>query len=381
MTNPLSRGSRPPRRPRPTRTTTGPCAALALALLLTACGGGDRESKSPFDAARAFEHVETMVGFGPRPSGSAANRQQAEWLMGELKSYGLSPVEQTFQEDTFGKTHELDGEVITFRNVHCVVPGSDPEKGPFIVLGAHIDSKRTHGHAVPEQNFEFVGAIDGAGASAVMLELARVLAVRNRELVGKADAPKVPNLWFVWFDGEENLEFDWVSDKEDPRYNDDQALFGSRHFVAELERNKLLSRVGAMVLADLIGDKAIKIDRDLNSNKSLQDTFLAAADELGERGRMYAFQSEFTDDHLPFVRAGIPSVLLIDFAYRIPAQHESPEKYGPVPEIAKDLQAWWHTPEDTVDKMAASSLGFVGDLIYTALPKIESSPRIQRKFK
>lgn len=356
---------------RPTRPLPISLALVAAAGLLTgltACGGGGG-AKTPFKGSTAFDHVKTMVGFGPRPAGSAAQKKQAAWLMNELRTIGLEPVEQTFTKDWNGREHKLDGETIEFRNVHVIVPGSDPENGAYIVLGAHYDTKLTHGHDTPEHNFEFKGAIDGAGASAVMLELARVTKARNEKLLAEGGLDyKLPNLWFVWFDGEESIAYDW---------DDERALFGSNHFVRELSKANKVGRVGAMVLADLIGDKDIKIDRDGNSNKALQDTFKSAAEQIGQKQRMYTYQSEFTDDHLPFQRAGIPSVLLIDFAWRIPAQHEG----GQVPDAAKDLQAWWHTPHDTIDKMAPSSLQFVGDLIYTALPEIEKSDRVQRKFR
>ena len=351
-----------PHRARPLAALTLP----ALVLLLGACGGGP---KTEFDADRAFDHVQTMVGFGPRPSGSEAMKEQAEWLHSELTNIGLEAEIQAFTEDTFGRSHKFEGAALEFRNVHAVLPGTHPDDGPYILVCAHYDSKLMHGHDNQEHNFEFVGAIDGAGASAVNLELARVFTARYDEMRGR-EGVKLPNLWFVWFDGEENFHFDWNQE------NDHDALFGSRHFVEYLKKQGLANRCAAMILPDLIGDKDIKIDRDLASSTWLQDLFLEAARDIGEEERMYKYKSAFTDDHIPFRDIGIARVALLDFEYRRPASR----KDGEPAEIAK-LQAWWHTPNDTIDKMSVQALQFAGDLLFTGLVKLEQHERVLKRFR
>ena len=50
------------------------------------------------------------------------------------------------------------------------------------------------------------------------------------------------------------------------------------------------------------------------------------------------------DDHIPFAREGVPVADLIDYSY------------GP-------NNAYWHTPQDTMDKLSAESLKIVGSVV------------------
>jgi Zn-dependent M28 family amino/carboxypeptidase len=287
-------------------------------------------------------HVRRMVELGPRPAGSAELTTAGDYIVGEIRNLGLEPHEDVWTE-----------EGITFRNIWTQIPGQDPKRGPILAFGAHYDTKNTQGHPLPGQNFRFVGAIDGAGASGLLLELARVL--------GERQTPANPNIWLIWFDGEESIPFEW---------DDTRSLFGSRHFVRTMGEDKelfpggLANRMKAFVLLDLIGASDIKIDRDGNSNKQLQDIFGRAADEMGEADRIYRYESgsRFTDDHIPFERYGVTVALLIDLSFRGAGQR-SPDGI--------DYSQWWHTPRDTVDMMSPEALAFAGNLVWNALPLIE----------
>ena len=228
------------------------------------------------------------------------------------------------------------------------------------MIGAHYDTKLCEGHPTPAHNFPFVGAIDGTGGPAVLLELAR-------HLKGRKNAA---NVWLVFFDGEENLDFEWGKE------NEHKALLGSRYFVKAMSADKtrfagdLKQRMQAMVLIDLVGDKNPKVDRDVTSDPELNDIFLTVGKAMGEGARMFQVEldSGFKDDHMPFRNYGIRVVDLIDFAFRIPPERSSnPERSRPHP----DYQQWWHTKEDTVDKMSPAGLKFFGDLLLLGLPRIE----------
>jgi Zn-dependent M28 family amino/carboxypeptidase len=222
------------------------------------------------------------------------------------------------------------------------------------MIGAHYDTKITQGQNDPAHNFKFVGAIDGTGAPAVLLELARVLKTRP-------ERPKV-NLWLYWIDAEESIDWAW---------NKDRSLLGSRAFCKWLAANKLIERVKAFVLLDLIGDKNIKIDRDGSSSEPLQQIIEKAAAAMGESQRVYKYESTFTDDHLKFQERGVPSVLLIDFEHRVgPARWKEMAPDRPMPDPEGYAQ-WWHTDQDTPDKMSAASLAFAGALVLQALPAFE----------
>lgn len=311
-------------------------AAGGVLAVTTGCSGG-----GGMDGEAAMAHVRNLVALGPRPAGSEALALAADYIGQELEKLGLQPRVQEWRDEK---------ENITLRNVWAQIDGEDPEDGPILVLGAHYDTKLADGRQ-GRKDIEFVGAIDGAGAPAVLLELARVLTVPENR-------PRV-NVWLLFLDGEESIPWEW---------DDDRALLGSKHFVRAMSQDEdlfpggLKSRMKAFVLLDLIGAKDIKIDRDTNSNKALQDIFFEAAVEMGETDRVYRYESSWTDDHLSFNAYGIPSVLLIDFAYRIPGSGQ--------PEGATYSQ-WWHTEDDTMEQMSAEAMAFAGNLVLQAFPDLQ----------
>lgn len=326
-----------------------PLASFALLplLLFAACGG----SKGPVDANRAMAHVEKFVGFGPRPFGSEALGKQADYMLDELKKLGLSPQRQESVDERTKKT---------IRNLYVQIDGPDPQNGPILMLGAHYDTKLADGLSGDESkhNMRFVGAIDGGGGPAVLLEIARVLKERNEK-------PAV-NVWLYFIDAEESIAWQWDKENE---------LIGSKAFCKWLDAQKILPRVKAFVLLDLIGSKNFKIDRDGNSDKRLQELFLGAAKRSGVADRLYQFPTDqelnyyrqkglpwgTTDDHNTFTNFGVPSALLIDFSGRIPEGMK-----------IEGYQQWWHTADDDLPAMDKEALAFTGNLVLEALPDLEA---------
>jgi glutaminyl-peptide cyclotransferase len=111
-----------------------------------------------------------------------------------------------------------------------------------------------------------------------------------------------------------------------------------------------------MVLFDLVGDCELQIPREGNSDRGLYDLFADAAADLsdGDPAPFTGTSTPVADDHVPFLAEGIPAVDLIDFAY------------GPGPSPG----AYWHTPEDTLDKVCPESLDAVGEAALVAIPEI-----------
>jgi len=314
-------------------------------LALTACGG----PSGPVDGGRAMAHVEKLVEIGPRPFGSDNLAKAADYICAQIESIGLEPLR-----------HEVEhaAEKKTIRNLYTKIDGADPAAGPILMFGAHYDTKVTEGCKEWTHDGPFLGAIDGGGAPAVLLELAREIKALP------ADKKPKCNVWFYWIDAEESI--DWV-------WNDERALLGSQAFCKFLSKEKVLKRVEAFVLLDLIGSKNIKIDRDGNSNPRLLDLFGEAAKQMGASERLYEFPTEndirnarqsgrpwgTIDDHLSFNNYGVKTVLLIDFARRTPGPEDS--RY----------ERWWHTPDDNLDAMDADSLAFAGNLVMQALPALD----------
>lgn len=336
--------------------------SAALVVIGTGCGA---KVTGPVDGARALAHAKKICDFGPRPAGGKNLTVVAAYLAAEIKKLGLEPKSDVWEE----KVHLPKRESVRFQNVWTEIPGADPVKGPIVVLGAHYDTKLCEDHPEPERNFPFVGAIDSAGSCALLLELARVL---------KDDPKRQVNVWCVWFDGEESLTWEWDEQKN-------LALIGSKRFVKQIGEDKarfpkgVSSRVRTMVLMDLIGDKEQKIDKDLQSDPNLVKIFADAAAKMGESERMFRYETSLLtgakgdvrqggDDHIPFQRVGVPVIDLIDFKFRNPLEH------GPqAPKEAARYFPWWHTKDDTFDKLSPDSLAFVGNLICTAWPAIEAS--------
>jgi Zn-dependent M28 family amino/carboxypeptidase len=266
---------------------------------------------SPFNEQRAGADLQTLVGFGPRPAGSEALVRARDYIVAELKKAGLQPQLDEFDARTpRGFRHMV--------NIRAVRQGS---RRTIIAVTGHYDTKYF-------DNLRFVGASDGGSSAAWLLEFARC----TRDL-------KLENtLEFVFFDGEEAV-VEWT---------DDDSVYGSRHDVDRRTRNKTLSDVKAMILVDMIGDKNLNIRKETQSTRWLKDIIWSTAQSIGYAKEFPNDEMDVSDDHVPFLKAGVPAVDLIDFDY--PA---------------------WHTASDTLDKVSARSLKIVGDVVYLSLPAID----------
>jgi Zn-dependent M28 family amino/carboxypeptidase len=288
---------------RPTRLLLG-VVALAAAAAAAVAAAAPR-----VDGAAALRHVDRLVAIGPRVAGTAGAERARAYVTGELRKLGVKFEVRPFDADTpHGR--------LRMANVVAIVPG---RRSDVILLGGHYDTKLF-------KEFRFVGANDGGSSAALLIELARALVA----------APREYTYWVVWFDGEE-ARVSWTAT---------DSLHGSRHLAGELARAGRLPR--AMVLVDMIGDRDLGILRDTYSTRWLTDILWATAARLGHARHFLGTEMGVEDDHAPFLRAGVPAALLIDF------------DYPP-----------WHTPDDTLDKVSARSLAVVGDVVLEALPAIE----------
>ncbi|HYO63280.1 MAG TPA: M28 family metallopeptidase [Pyrinomonadaceae bacterium] len=305
-------------------------AAFALAPLLTLVTlaptlpspVAGQTPTAAFDAERAFAHVRKLVEFGPRPAGSRELAESRRYIVGELKSYGLKVSEDEFD----ARTPEGKRRMV---NVAAELAGESAER---VIVASHYDTKLF-------KDFRFVGANDGGSSSAVVLELARVLAARQTR-------PRF-TYWFVFFDGEEATCRDW---HECGRPGEPDNTYGSRRFVERLRKRGELPSLRAMILLDMVGYKKLELGRESASTPWLVEAFWRAARELGH-DRKFVERAEAVggDDHEPFLRAGVPAVDIIQL----------------------DTYPHWHTAEDTLDKISPDSLKAVGDVLLAGLPRVE----------
>jgi hypothetical protein len=252
-----------------------------------------------FDGQRAFTILEEQMVFGPRWPGSEGHQAVGDYIVGSLNDSGWAVEEQRFPYLN-----------VVARNI---IGRANEGKGEVIILGAHYDTRKI-ADRTPGSSEPVPGAVDGASGVAVLLELARTLNLDEIE----------NEVWLTFFDVEDNGSggmpgFDWI--------------VGSTYMAENL---KVVPR--AMVLVDMIGDADQQLYYEGNSDGELQAHLWRIAADLGY-GEQFIPQIKHTmiDDHLPFARAGIPAVDIIDFDY-----------------------PYWHTIEDTADRASPESLMRVG---------------------
>jgi SAM-dependent methyltransferase len=151
-------------------------------------------------------------------------------------------------------------------------------------------------------------------------EMARVL----------AQAPRLAaQVELVFFDGEEA----YVS------FTEHDGLYGSRYFARRLAFEDKAKQFRGGILFDMCGDKSLGITLSTNSPPGLTRDIFAAAEKMNARKYFTYSSGSILDDHTPLNQVGIPTIDLIDFDY-----------------------APWHTPDDTMDKISAESLGVIGSV-------------------
>ena len=265
-----------------------------------------------FDGKRAYAHVAKQVGFGPHPSGSQAIIQVQEYLLSELKSYGC-----TVETDEFGAGTPAGR--IAMKNILVKIPG---EKPGIILLATHYDTLRMD---------NFVGADDGGSSTGLMLELARLLCPQKGRYA----------VWIAFFDGEEAVK-QWSA--TDSRY-------GSRQMAARLAASGELKNVKAVLLADIIGSRVPRIPREADSTPYLVNLVWNNARRLGYSNVFLDEESGAQDDHDSFLKRGVPAVdVITDF---------------------KD-NGYWHTPQDTLDKVSAKTLAIVGHVFLESVKQLQA---------
>ena len=283
------------------KTTTNLWGILLLSLfLLVSCQGEKLEFGNEFLGERAFVDLSTIYDFGPRLPETEAHQKAIDYIVGELKVAGWQTEIQ-----------QLDYQGVTVKNIIA-------KKGKgesWVLIGAHYDTRLAADQDPlgENQNQPVPGANDGASGDAVLLELARVI---------PDDIDK--EIWLVFFDYEDN-----------GGYSDTEWILGSRAFA-----NGLSELPNAVVIVDMVGDIDLNIYFEKNSDKEISSQIWGVARDLGYDEFIPEENHSMIDDHTPFVQLDIPTVLIIDFDY-----------------------PYWHTIEDTVDKVSPLSLKVVGETL------------------
>ncbi len=269
---------------------------VILLLSLTSCSSHGQEVQ--FDGQSALLFVEEQIAFGPRIPGSEESRKTAVWVVEQLESIGW---ETEIQHFSYLGTPLM--------NIIAKSEGVSDSKP--ILIGAHYDTRPYADRDPNNPEAPVPGANDGASGVAVLIELAHVL---------DRDRLRQP-VWLVFFDAEDsgNIDgWDWI--------------VGSSFFA-----DNLIQDLEAAVIVDMVGDRDLQLFIEKNSDIDLVQEIWELADQLGYPAFINTPKYSMIDDHSPFLRIGVPAVVIIDFDY-----------------------PYWHTIGDTIDKVSADSLEQVG---------------------
>jgi glutaminyl-peptide cyclotransferase len=264
-----------------------------------------------FNGSRAYQYARDFAAIGPRWPTSPGHAKAEAFLRAHFQHDQL-------EEDAF--TADTPIGPVNMRNFIVRFPG---KKDGVIVLATHYETNYWL------RNINFVGANDGAATTGLLMAIAdqlRVATANGKKLDGYS-------VWLVFFDGEEAIE----------HWSDSDSTYGSRHLAAKWGRDGTLSRIKAFMLADMIGDKDLDIQRESRSTGWLVDLVRQAAKKYGYEHYFFQQEEPVDDDHMPFVKRGVPAIDIIDI------------DYGP-------NDSYHHTAQDTIDKVSAKSLTIDGDV-------------------
>jgi Zn-dependent M28 family amino/carboxypeptidase len=291
-------------------------AAAALLLLVPFAAPAQQH----FNGAKAYEYAQQFVAIGPRWPTSSNHLKAEAFLRDHFRHDQL-------EEDTFTANTPIGP--VPMRNFIVRYPG---KKNGVIVLATHYETNYWL------RNINFVGANDGGSTTGLLLAIADQL--RAQTLHGKQlDGYSV---WLLFDDGEEAIQ----------SWTDSDSTYGTRHLAAKWSADGTLGHIKAFILTDMIGDKDLDIQREDNSTGWLLTLVAQAAHRFGYDRYFFQRDEPVEDDHLPFVRRGVPSVDIIDL------------DYGP-------NNSYHHTAQDTMDKVSAHSLTIDGDVILETIRLID----------
>jgi glutaminyl-peptide cyclotransferase len=287
---------------------------IALTIAIVAAGWlAPGAQAHEFSGARTMEYTRKIVSFGPRPPGSAALRGLRTYILAQLKLRGCEVIQDSF-------TGHTPGGPVGMVNIIARFPG---KSGRAVVLTGHYDTKKMAG-------MRFVGADDGGSSTAFLLEMAETV----------EGMPHDDDIDLVWFDGEEAFG-EWSAT---------DSLYGSRHLAERWAGDGTLSRIKALINVDMIGGKDLHVMNEENSSPALRKLIWSTAEHTGY-GRYFDKDEGATDDdHMPFVKLGVNAVDLIDF------------------DTSK--KTYWHTGEDTMDKLATHSFDVLGAVLTEVLKQL-----------
>ncbi|MCM1378381.1 MAG: M28 family peptidase [Clostridium sp.] len=277
-----------------------------------------------FSADSAFSFVKKQVDFGPRVPNTGAHDAAAAWIESKMKQYGAQITLQRVTLPAF------DGTPLRAVNILAQYKPQAKERILFI---AHYDS-RPWADEDPDpakRNLPVDGANDGASGVGVLLEIARQ--IHSHPLPESAQGVD-----FLFVDAE-----DWGAYEIE-----DSWALGANYFV----NNPPIAgyRPSKVILLDMVGAPGATFYKEYFSEQAAPDltsqVWTAAAAAGYGRYFLPTVGGAVTDDHKPFIDAGIPAIDIID--YRM-----NPQGFDPA----------WHTTADGIGNISPETLKAVGQTV------------------
>lgn len=289
--------------------------ALMVSSVLVVTAVASISLHDAFNSQQAYAYTAEIAGFGERWPGSPGHRKTENIIRQVLQKDGARIESDDFVAST-------PRGPIPVHNIIGKFNVSTNAKQRIFVLAGHYDTLFKPG---------FVGANDGASSTAILLAFADALAHQKTGM----------QIWLVWTDLEEAVH--------DFKGND--GLYGSRHLARKLKANGSVSRIRGLFLLDMIGDKELNVARETGSSSSLQVFIAQAADQLGYAGYFFKYDANIIDDHVSFIKVGVPAVDVVD------------AEYGRMGPGFDSMGEFHHANADTMDKVSQHSLEVVGRTI------------------
>ncbi|MGA1981501.1 MAG: M28 family peptidase [Acidobacteriaceae bacterium] len=300
------------------------CICLPLWLALTQPAAAQRpvavQKPAPAVSGQAiYSLTQQFLAVAPkRFNGSPGHLAAENFIKDHFK---LEAAKGNFETDQFTANTPAGPQVM--RNYIVRYPG---KKDGVIVLASHYETN------YPLKDIAFVGANDGACTTALLIELGKYF---------RDHPPQGYSIWLVFDDGEEAVKA-WTAN------GGTDNLYGTKHLAAKWYADGTLKRVKAFIVADMIGDKDLDILEEMGSTPWLRDVFRQAAANTHHSANVFQTEGDEEDDHLPFLKRGVPSLDVIDVDYG--------------PHTAATPDGYHHTAQDTIDKISPQSLQISADL-------------------
>lgn len=279
----------------------------------------------PFDGERALADTRAQCELGPRVPGTEAHVKGREWIKAQIEAAGWKAWDQPFTAEL-----ALTGATAPAWNLWGLPPTMNPAapagsgERDLFVLSAHWDTR-----PYADDDFSrgkdaavrFQGANDGAAGVAVVLEIARAI----------AGSPLAERVVLVFFDAEDsgvrNADATWCIGSQ----------YAADHPMPWFDRIKL------GINLDMIAHRGMKLSRENHSMRA-HPFAVDRLYKIGLRRQPYVFTrgtiGPMIDDHLPFIRSGVPYIDLIGLPYD-----------------------YWHRLGDTPDECDPEVMAAVGSVL------------------